>query len=1004
MVTQDNEDSEPPNLDFRNVFSKEEQKVKFRAAAAASKTQAILVRPDFAQSDGFDDVVFTNHFAIELPTKDLYEYKMQGIITREQAEEDQVPSTARRQELMQQAIDNSSILRSARGTYATDEMEKIIAWVPLPSTNQAGDELQSIQITIQPARQGREAITRDVKLVYVGTVPVAKVVQACSGDIQNLPLEPKGDTGMNAIEAINLIIGHSARNPASDAGVTNFRLGGNKFFSTDNGSEIDLNSGLVCYKGFFFTLRHGMGKPLLNVSSAATAFYKHNICVSDFMKQFCGIGFNSKIRFTDADLRNLKEALKGVRVNIRHENRMRAVTDIAGLDEYPSRLKFVDPTSGTISVADFLDQHRNQPLTQPEIAGIRDSICPCIVFGKSAKASHFPAEVLYIEPYQPLKGRVPPDAAGIMISQAREEPKLNRENISTTGLKLLGFADTPSPVLMASGVSVDRDMITVPIRNTARPLISYSSGNISASNNSKVQWNLGGKKFLETAARGLSTEILLLVPEMFQRRLLNSTTTAEYGHRYVQELIRAFLLYGNGPNETPLRVQDFKINVQRFEVQEGKNCEPEFNQHMATSKAGLAVLLSPTRGGLPDVFADFKRVAETYHGMHSICIAAKAAHDSENSRGAGGSIVNRLPQYMANVAMKLNLKLGNINHSFVLHDTLKQKMFTAVDNQEHGLSVVDTMILGGDVTHPMKGSAGPSIAAIVGSVDDRFAKYPGSVRYQKGSTEIIDDAKDMFEDRLGAWYDKYGRLPSNIIYYRDGVGDSQYVEVLNREVGEIETAFSTIKAKENITSIEKPRITVVIVTKRHHTRFYPRSEVPTKNCEPGTCIESGVTHPVFFDFYLQSHAPMKGTAKPTYYVVLRNDIAFTPAEIQDLTNALCYTYARCCLPVGYAPPAYYADRLCEQARLYIRRTSVREVVGREPQRPDKVQGESADARSMKVRIWKDKVRDWENAVAREWKKQHSGPSTEIVGSDGSKREVRSNGPWHAKLNNTMFWM
>jgi eukaryotic translation initiation factor 2C len=70
----------------------------------------------------------------------------------------------------------------------------------------------------------------------------------------------------------------------------------------------------------------------------------------------------------------------------------------------------------------------------------------------------------------------------------------------------------------------------------------------------------------------------------------------------------------------------------------------------------------------------------------------------------------------------------------------------------------------------------------------------------------------MFKDLVEAWYGAHGRLPSNIIYYRDGVGDSQYADVLNKEVAKIETAFSAVKAEKNVAHIDKPRITVVIFT------------------------------------------------------------------------------------------------------------------------------------------------------------------------------------------------
>jgi hypothetical protein len=116
----------------------------------------------------------------------------------------------------------------------------------------------------------------------------------------------------------------------------------------------------------------------------------------------------------------------------------------------------------------------------------------------------------------------------------------------------------------------------------------------------------------------------------------------------------------------------------------------------------------------------------------------------------------------------------------------------------------------------------------------------------------------------------------------------------------------------------KPQLTAVVVTKRHHTRFFPLSEEEKVNCPPGTVVDSVVTHPCYFDFFLQSQYAPVGTAKPTYYFVIENDIDFSPRQLQDLTNILCYSYVRATLPVGYVPATYYADRLCDRARCYLK--------------------------------------------------------------------------------------
>lgn len=54
-----------------------------------------------------------------------------------------------------------------------------------------------------------------------------------------------------------------------------------------------------------------------------------------------------------------------------------------------------------------------------------------------------------------------------------------------------------------------------------------------------------------------------------------------------------------------------------------------------------------------------------------------------------------------------------------------------------------------------------------------------------------------------------------------------------------------------------PTITVVVVGKRHHVRFFPQNSNDADrsgNCPAGTVVDREVTHPLELDWYLQSHA------------------------------------------------------------------------------------------------------------------------------------------------------
>ncbi|KAF1972564.1 stem cell self-renewal protein Piwi [Bimuria novae-zelandiae CBS 107.79] len=253
----------------------------------------------------------------------------------------------------------------------------------------------------------------------------------------------------------------------------------------------------------------------------------------------------------------------------------------------------------------------------------------------------------------------------------------------------------------------------------------------------------------------------------------------------------------------------------------------------------------------------------------------------------------------------------------------------------------NTLILEADVMHSRPGAlfGTPSIAAIVGSTNRLGGTFLGSLRLQnKENKEMIEDVKGIVRERIEAWYLSQKKLPENILYYRDGVSDSQYNAVKNEELREIYKGFNLFAEQLQARSMKPPQVnlTAIVVTKRHNTRFFPGTpeikEPKQGNCAPSTLVEQGVTSPYFTEFFLQSHFGLQGTAKPAKYFVLQNDIqGMTVDELQDLTNRLNHAYARATKGVSYAMPAYYADRLCERGRCYIREFLVPSKEDREEQ-------------------------------------------------------------------------
>ena len=200
----------------------------------------------------------------------------------------------------------------------------------------------------------------------------------------------------------------------------------------------------------------------------------------------------------------------------------------------------------------------------------------------------------------------------------------------------------------------------------------------------------------------------------------------------------------------------------------------------------------------------------------------------------------------------------------------------------------------------------------------------------------------MVLERLLHWNHFHpAKLPDKIIYYRDGVSSGHYSKINEIELKSIHNAYGTARKMLKLAP-KNLELTAVIVTKRHHTRFYvppgqPGDRWGNGNTLPGTCVDKLVTSPYYKDFFLQSHIGIKGTAKPTHYFVIENGIAGLNLEkLRDLvsachiffpssplanvlqTNKLCYSYCRATTGVSYSAPTYYADRLCERAAVYMK--------------------------------------------------------------------------------------
>ncbi|KAM0859753.1 hypothetical protein ACQ4PT_046986 [Festuca glaucescens] len=191
-----------------------------------------------------------------------------------------------------------------------------------------------------------------------------------------------------------------------------------------------------------------------------------------------------------------------------------------------------------------------------------------------------------------------------------------------------------------------------------------------------------------------------------------------------------------------------------------------------------------------------------------------------------------------------------------------------------------------------------TLSRVVSSLEwPDISKYRASVCTQAPRLETIDNLfKQVGDDDQGL--------------IRDGVGESQFDDVLNTELAEI------IKFLDDKWL---PKFTVIVAQKNHHTRFFPHNDNERNpNVQPGTVVDDGICHPSNYDFYMCAHYGMIGTTRPTHYHVLHDEIGFSPDELQELVHSLSYVYQRSTTAISVVAPIYYAHLAAAQVAKFTR--------------------------------------------------------------------------------------
>ncbi|TFK65657.1 Piwi-domain-containing protein [Pluteus cervinus] len=482
----------------------------------------------------------------------------------------------------------------------------------------------------------------------------------------------------------------------------------------------------------------------------------------------------------------------------------------------------------------------------------------------------FPISVCKI-PQQLFKHNSEPEIVSAALLFGPLDPRSRFEAISASWENL---DYTKSPLLLGSGITVNRNAMTVNGRILKPPQIQFNEPRFTDLQRPGV-WNLTRNR-LHIPCKIGPWMVLVLAPEPQQHDV----------HTFITGLIRTMRERG--------------ISVQHNPEVINRNGNSQFLSIMQNSQASFILVILPANA--EPLYRAVKRMGNIEKGVITQCVKWVSARGQDD---------NRANQYHNNLILKINAKLGGVN--FIPHNS-------AMAN----LAREGAMAIGADVSHPGVGSGMPSIAAMVSSFDNRMSQYATSMRVQETRTEIIDDIGGMVEHALQTYFEKQGkRLPTRIIYLRDGVSEGEFSTVRQKELAKMGEKIDSIYKEVQQAS---PIIHFIVVSKRHHIRFMPRDQDSrdpqgNNNLKAGFVVDQDITHPVYPDFYLQSQPGLKGTSRPTRYVIIHNGAkdgrgALGPDQLQEMIYGLCHCYSRSTRAVKVPAPVYYADLVCRKARIH----------------------------------------------------------------------------------------
>lgn len=667
--------------------------------------------------------------------------------------------------------------------------------------------------------------------------------------------------------------------------------------TTSTGMASDQDDGSVAVPGFTRSVRPNIskdGRLTLNVNTGTSLFYKNAGSLQVLINAWCRRSQSQHTDLKPGDFRPLGIFLKNINVRTNLPNwpngQNNFIGRVTGLADTINHNENPFPSNCIMEYPGVTERQ-----TVAEYFGLHNANNLVVTLGEDKQTVTLPADLLL-----PIPGQVNKNT-DIKPSCGAQRPHTNRDLLLEQGRQLFLPSDRGA---LAFDLGLCENLLDVPIRRLEVPHIHYNpspNGQYKAKGwreeLEKGSWNLIGRAYLKPVTNFKWTCVEL----RYGNNRCDSQSVNSFIHQFPISLTAAGMINSqyvpvSDPNTwTKLYLgQSLPSYNDRDGIKRQESMIAATFSSLKKKEVDAIVVFLPSKDA--DLYATIKRAGDQKVGITTIC------HKVTRKRFDGPG------ELLSNLSMKMNLKVNDfgVNHSL---------------SDKAPILDIDTMILGIDVTHPggaaMRDS--PSVAAVVGSVDDLYGQWPASLRLQlpalipgpkgkgrKKAEERVINLDEMVRERMETYFRRNNKFPKQVVVYRDGLSEDQFEMCKRFEFRRIQWGIRSAmaqskpeRAAEPNQVNDEPKILLICAVKRHHTRLYPAKTDEqdrelllggrpggtfNQNPLPGTLATYRITYGRGRDFFLISQNAIQGTARPTHYTILADQIGCSTMDVAQMVS------------------------------------------------------------------------------------------------------------------------